>query len=140
ATRHGRACTRRANLQADGVPGGPETCSSTNREGGRAPPGRAARRAAALPCLFLGAGRDQKIGRAPLETGHGWPAGSIGSPQRGHSGRPAVSTVSACFEKATTWSWLSQKRTLGASSSWGASSAPAAAWLATRTNIRRASW
>ena len=45
----------------------------------------------------------QKIGRAPLETGHGWPAGSIGRPQRGHSGRPAVSTVSACFEKATTW-------------------------------------
>ena len=49
-------------------------------------------------------------------TGHGWPDESMGSPQRGHSRRPADSTDSACLENATTWSWLSQKRTLGASS------------------------
>ncbi len=32
----------------------------------------------------------------------------MGRPQRGQRGRPAPSTVSACFEKATTCLWLSQ--------------------------------
>ena len=40
----------------------------------------------------------------------------MGSPHRGHSGRPAVRTASTCLEKAATWAWLSQKRTFGASS------------------------
>src|SRR3989442_12537911 len=65
----------------------------------------------------------------------------MGSPQRGQSGRPAESTDSACFEKAITWSWLSQKRMLGASSTGGASVAPPpASWLATRTNLLPAVW
>src|SRR6059036_1190619 len=50
----------------------------------------------------------------------------MGSPQRGQSGRPAESTDSACFEKAITWSWLSQKRMLGASSAGEATEAPPA--------------
>ena len=45
----------------------------------------------------------------------------MGSPHRGHRGRPAESTDSACFENAMTWSWLSQKRTLGASPAGGSS-------------------
>src|SRR2546428_11156173 len=79
------------------------------------------------------------MGRAPFMTGHGWPEGSIGRPHRGQSGRPADRTDSACFENAITWSWLSQKRTDGASSAGGASLAsPAAHGLAARTNTFRA--